>query len=134
MDTPKLALFMSMMMVRVLYLALTIKSRGYLLMGMRCLSKNCCIDFGPNQPAPDPKRYEIIDVEYFRNATLAKVRYLDCTNYEGVKILVFMGKRGMEGPIDPHFSEDDQSPIARFKPNHVGLRIARAMCSAMDEL
>jgi len=49
---------------------------------------------------------------------------MGCTNFEGVKILVFEGDFVLRSVIDPHFSED-YSPIARFKPTERGMELAR---------
>jgi hypothetical protein len=77
-------------------------------------------------PNPDPSRWKLLHGSRFPNATILMVQYLDCTNYEGKKILVFdtntfFRNRTLEGiqkePLDPHFNEKDSSLIARFNPS-----------------
>lgn len=81
---------------------------------------------------PNPYLFEIIDyVESplcFRNIAV-KIQYTGCTNYEGVKILVFNGVSIYDlksmNAIDPHFCEDVKvSPVARFKPDDLGWKLA----------
>jgi len=73
-------------------------------------------------PAPNPKpsRWKLLDMVQFANAYVLKVQYLDCTNFEGIKIMVYKGKFDNPTNLDPHFTNDDKSPIARFKPNQKG--------------
>ena len=69
-----------------------------------------------------------------------KVRYPDCTNYEGVKIMVYEDTNIIEiqkvnkGTIDPHFgvNPDFISPIARFEPTDRGWEMAIKFCKSMD--
>lgn len=91
-------------------------------------------------PNPDPSRYEVLDTEKYGNYSVLKIKYLDCTNYEGVKILVFnvdFSKLMKQKRLDPHFSDDKtlHSPIARFAPTDEGWEDAKnyAMyCYAKD--
>jgi hypothetical protein len=73
--------------------------------------------------APDPKNYRIRRIFEDQGGTVAMVQYPDCTNYEGLKCLVFGGMSVPEvlalDEIDPHFS--DSGPVtARFKPTEAG--------------
>lgn len=61
------------------------------------------------------------------------IRYPDCTNYEGLKILVFEKGTKLEhllnqGMIDPHFGTEGIHPIARFVPTKDGLTRAKIFC------
>lgn len=61
--------------------------------------------------------------------TVVLIRYHDCTNYEGLKLLVYdnAGKfMTLEklGSIDPHFDNQSYSPIARFVPTAKGWDLA----------
>ena len=93
----------------------------------------------PTQPAPnpDPSRWELLNVWEFEHAYVLQVRYLDCTNFEGVKLMLYRGKAdrvALAHPwarLDPHFSTGPGSPIARFKPDHDGLALALAVAKAM---
>lgn len=74
---------------------------------------------------PDPRRYVIYSHIQYRDILLVKIRYLDCNNFEGIKILVFrcsLLDLKQQVAIDPHFSEnkDYESPIARFEPTEEG--------------
>ena len=82
-----------------------------------------------SQPfAPNPINFDIIDVTEVNGHVIAKIHYPDCTNYEGMKICLFLNtniKEFMEQKtIDPHFAEEGFSPFARFKPDIDGWRAA----------
>lgn len=97
--------------------------------------KNCSLDYaaGPAPaPNPDPKRWELLEVHPFRRAYVLVVRYLDCTNFEGVKVMVFRGKyRPGRRKLDPHFSEDAGSPVARFRPDKEGKLLAIRLAESL---
>jgi len=100
--------------------------------------ENCRCDSTPTTvinnyislPNPNPENYSIIDSSYYSNLTqgilVVRIKYLDCTNYEGVKILVYkdvnLDDLRLQKSIDPHFSENKKyhSPIARFEPTQEG--------------
>jgi hypothetical protein len=77
-------------------------------------------------PNPDPTNYIITESLQIGNMLLVKIRYPDCTNYEGMKILVYedMTIQALitQQKIDPHFSENKKykSPLARFAPTDYG--------------
>ncbi len=81
-------------------------------------------------PNPNKFRFRIKDEFRFpNNWMVVRINYLDCTNYEGNKILVYdsiisfeMLVRGKA--IDPHFNEKEFSPVARFEPTKRGLSLA----------
>ena len=78
-----------------------------------------------NLPNPKPDNYKIVKYEQIKDYLIVKIKYLDCTNYEGLKILVFKStieKLLKQKLIDPHFSENKKfiSPIARFEPTKEG--------------
>lgn len=81
-------------------------------------------------PNPDPSNYSIIMLAEISGYTIVKIKYHDCVNYEGVKILVFKCSSEeilKQKIIDPHFSDNDEfiSPIARFEPTEQGWQYAR---------
>lgn len=89
---------------------------------------NCHVISNKTAPNPDPLNFVIVDLQQVKLNVVATIRYLDCTNFEGVKICVFKNMttndiRGMD-EIDSHFSKSDYSPIARFKPDEEGLNLA----------
>jgi hypothetical protein len=99
-------------------------------MGMS-LFRNCSTNYTAGAPAPnpDPKRWVILDRWTFPRGYVLKVRYLDCTNFEGIKIMVYRGKFSPPTSLDPHFSDDPAalSPIARFPPTLHGTELAFAV-------
>ena len=110
-------------------------------MGLNFMVRNCCIDPRRDEgedgdpivlrPMPDPLRFEIVDVAHYDNAHVLHVYYPGCTNYEGVKILVLPGKYELRTSLDPHFSKEEGSPIARFKPDETGWALACAVAEAL---
>ncbi len=83
---------------------------------------------------PDPNEYEINWHETIGRMLLVQITYLNCTNFEGKKILVFEHTKikdlKRQKAIDPHFSsnKDYFSPVARFEPTKRGQRMARSFC------
>lgn len=77
---------------------------------------------------PDPSNFAIINHRQIGAALVLLVRYPDCTNYEGHKILVFENQdlHSVQeiGFLDPHFMEHSRSPVARFEPTNRGWRLA----------
>lgn len=79
---------------------------------------------------PDPKNYILIRVEQIGKFLLIKLKYPDCTNYEGEKILVFKDVDLVtlinQHNIDPHFSNTSKfkHPIVRFVPTDEGWEMA----------
>ncbi len=84
-------------------------------------------------PNPDPRNFHINSLETVNNFVIVDVVYPDCKNFEGRKLLVFESldayvKCTANGELDPHFSENHASPIARFEPTERGLKMARKLC------
>jgi hypothetical protein len=79
---------------------------------------------------PNPNNYEIIEHLESNGWLLIKIKYPDCKNYEGIKILLFRNVTVMDllkqKLIDPHFSENKEykSPFARFEPTELGWEAA----------
>ena len=71
-------------------------------------------------PNPDPALWEIMDQGHFKNGYVLKVHYPGCSNFEGVKIMVYRGKWEERAELDPHFRDAIDSPVARFKPDIEG--------------
>jgi len=84
---------------------------------------------------PDPLRWDLLEYESTGRLLLLKVRYPDCTNYEGVKILVLKGttieRVKARKTLDPHFSPDEFSPLARFEPTDLGWKCAKLFALAV---
>ena len=76
-------------------------------------------------PNPDPTNYKIKKCRRLGKYLIVKIQYLDCINYEGIKILVYkttLEKLKAQKYIDPHFCDNKKfiSPIARFVPTEEG--------------
>jgi hypothetical protein len=75
---------------------------------------------------PNPKNWEILKYIESGKHLLVKIKYPDCTNYEGKKILLYrnttLNQLKKQGSIDPHFSNNKyfKSPFARFEPTEEG--------------
>lgn len=89
----------------------------------------------PPPPNPNPRNFRIMAVERFGRAMVTEVSYPGCTTYEGRKLLVFEGFTEAELRrlrfIDPHFTANANSPIARFHPNARGWKLARLTAVAL---
>jgi hypothetical protein len=90
-------------------------------------------------PNPRPDNYEIIRSTKLGKFLVIEIKYLDCINYEGKKILVFencsVAALKKQQLIDPHFSENKKfiSPIARFEPTNKGWDMALKLIRSMTE-
>jgi hypothetical protein len=87
-------------------------------------------------PNPDPSNYKILEwMSYANGYLIVKIKYPDCTNYEGKKILVFkncsLTDLKKQRKIDPHFSKNKKmfSPVARFEPTDEGWENAQKFVS-----
>lgn len=74
---------------------------------------------------PDPNNYIILRFKTIHDYLVIELRYTDCSNYEGRKIMVFncdLQSLQKQKQIDPHFSNNKKyhSPIARFEPTDTG--------------
>jgi len=80
-------------------------------------------------PNPDPHNFTIIKTEQIGYVLVVKIKYPDCTNYEGNKILVYkctLDELMNQTELDPHFCDDTSHiyPYARFKPTAYGWDLA----------
>ena len=86
-------------------------------MGLSMFSSSCGSNPNPMVPNPNPKRFKVLEVASFRGYVACRVHYPDCTTYGGEKILVYRLTGTWlyrQKELDPHFLENDRSPIARF--------------------
>lgn len=90
----------------------------------------------PNDP--DPKIFEIIQTCESGDFLVARVKYPNCTNYEGEKILVFEGLTAKQlkemNFLDPHFLKTNVNLIARFRPSYNGWHNAINFVTKMHEV
>ena len=102
---------------------------------MGCFGKRCHTNASPaaTPPNPSPDRWTYLDHAQYAEAYALKVRYLDCTNYEGVKVMVYRGQWRDKARtcLDPHFTHEKDSPIARFRPDEVGWRLACVLAMSL---
>lgn len=87
---------------------------------------------------PNPGNFTVTMVEYHNTTSgqqvlLLKVNYPDARNFEGDKILVYLGYttvgqllKATGNKLDPHFANVRTAPVARFKPDARGLDLARS--------
>ena len=84
---------------------------------------------------PDPNRFKILQSCQYNDLVILKVKYFGCTNFDGVKVLVFKAKDFMQldsGKLDPHFCQG-LSPMARFRPDDEGISMAISFCIHYEE-
>ena len=84
---------------------------------------------------PDPKNFSINELKAIGPFVIALIKYPDCKNYEGDKILVYKNKTLVDiskcDIIDPHFCENcNVSPVARFRPTAEGYDMAEQFCNS----
>jgi hypothetical protein len=81
-----------------------------------------------SQPNPNPSKFRILWHQQLGRGLLVAIRYDGCTNFEGVKILLYQDVNAADiiyrKAIDPHFELG--GPIARFEPTTRGQLLARA--------
>ena len=81
----------------------------------------------PAPTDPNPHRFKILGTFEANGWTIAIVQYPNCTNYDGKKVLLYdKSSKAIEDQtkLDPHFLEDQFSPVARFEPTERGLDLA----------
>ena len=86
----------------------------------RCWSSPYAVD----NSNPNPKKFEIVSEESSGDWLVLMVKYPNCTNFEGMKIMLFKGYKSSKellketgGELDPHFSKAKTSPIVRLRPS-----------------
>lgn len=107
-------------------------------MGLSILRSASYVSKVPVDPAmPDPHKYEIERHNMTGQFLSVQIRYPNCTNYEGRKILIYYGitieKLIEQKYIDPHFSDNPKYkfPIARFEPTDNGWLMALLFTARM---
>lgn len=89
----------------------------------------------PTPGNPNPSDFEILKLERVKHFTIMLVKYPDCFNFEGKKILVFktlvLGDIKKVSSLDPHFCDSAKhpSPVARFVPTDEGWEYAAVFCN-----
>jgi hypothetical protein len=97
-------------------------------MGM--MKKTCCltpVGSSVRLPNPNPLRFTIVRALQVGSSVVAEVRYPDCLNFEGKKVMVYenMSKEAFcaRKHLDPHFALSG-GPVARFEPTERGWGMA----------
>ena len=75
-------------------------------------------------PNPDPSRWTLLEKVEYPGGYVLRVQYHDCTNFEGVKVMVYRGRYTPRRSLDPHFHDGDDAPVARFRPDAEGWQSA----------
>lgn len=107
-------------------------------MGLGIGISSTCYDAQPPTGNPNPSNYDVLESEQIGKCLIVKIRYPDCKNYEGVKILVYLGTTLFElrkqKHIDPHFTDDSKyiSPVARFVPTKAGMALAKKLAKVIN--
>lgn len=113
-------------------------------MGVSCMGRNSDARYvetkgsytAPLPPNPNPENYEILRSLQMGKYLIVAIKYHDCKNYEGKKIMVYecdIKQLVSQQKIDPHFSDncDYKSPVARFEPTLSGWDMAKVFCAGM---
>ncbi|MHA2183345.1 MAG: hypothetical protein ACXAAH_18150 [Promethearchaeota archaeon] len=88
---------------------------------------------------PNPRNFIISKIMMGSKHAIVSIKYPDCTNYEGKKILVFedisFNQIQELSFVDPHFCDNGKhiSPIARFVPTEDGWRMAIRFIKMLGE-
>ena len=97
-------------------------------------------DDKPPPGNPDPNNYQLVKAEEKNGYLVVMIKYPDCTNYEGNKILVFKDLTLLQlvnqKLIDPHFfpaNKKFKSPVARFVPTDEGWNMALALTEVLSK-
>ena len=88
-------------------------------------------------PNPDPKNFKILRYQHVNGNLVIEVKYPDCTNYEGRKIMVYKNTTvdilKIQGSIDPHFCNNSRmrSPFLRTEPTAEGWQVALKLAESL---
>lgn len=81
----------------------------------------------PTDPNPSYFTIQKIWENKKKKMVLAQIKYPNCTNFEGVKLILFSNTTRLNISatlkLDPHFLKTN-NVLARFRPNKEGLKLA----------
>ena len=87
-----------------------------------------------NTAKPDITKCRVLRSEVRGLCTIAEIEYDDFQNFDGRKLMVFVGETiDISRGVDPHFFPCASSPIARFRPTGDGWKLARTVADAYAE-
>jgi hypothetical protein len=82
--------------------------------------------------------FHIVELIQVGWSVVAIVRYPNCTNHGGLKVLVYRNTCAKvlrhAKCLDPHFLETGLSPFARFEPTEDGIAAAKATAQFLNTL
>lgn len=82
---------------------------------------------------PNPQYWKLIRAEESGTYCILEVKYPDCTNYEGKKILVMENTKIVDlvnmRTLDPHFYASNKI-VARFRPTDEGWKMAQTFVTS----
>ncbi len=87
----------------------------------------------------DPVRFTVRSEQLIGDYLIVHVNYPDAHNYEGNKIMVYHKVASVadilkiNGELDPHFSDKQLSPIARFEPTEHGMYLCKKFVESLCE-
>ncbi len=82
---------------------------------------------------PNPTNYHLERYYAGPGGTALWLRYPDCKNFEGNKILVITGTYVAHDPMDPHFEGPSTRLIARFVPTAEGWSLAKDLVERLGK-
>ena len=102
----------------------------------KCSNCTCNEEILKKLPNPNPNNFEILQQFTLQQYTILTVRYPDCTNYEGQKILLYKdtpdGYFDDTKHLDPHFIDGGSNYlIARFIPTKEGVDLAMFLVKSL---
>ena len=106
-------------------------------MGMGFFGRSCYSSpYAVQDSNPNPTNFVILHEQNIGKYLILHVKYPDCKNFEGQKLMVYKGFKNSEEllkhnlfKLDPHFRNDKGSPIARFAPTTASLILIERMIS-----
>ena len=107
-------------------------------MGCNFLKRTCSSSpYAIASSNPNPAIFTIEHEYTIGEYLILRVRYPGCTNFEGVKLMVYLGYasskellRATQGKLDPHFQYDETAPFARFAPTDLSYRRIEKLCAS----
>lgn len=92
-----------------------------------------------NSINPDPNDFKILSLDEVEGHSIVIVKYHDCINYKGIKLLFFKNTSNAIikdlDTLNPHFLEEKGVfPFARFEPTEDGIRAAVALASLLKKI
>ena len=94
-------------------------------MGISLFGGGSC-NRAPRPPDPNPAKFRFLDWIDYQACCILRVKYQDCTTFDGVKILVCSGSSDAyrsRKELDPHFFENGFI-LARFPDSPLGRKHA----------